>query len=203
MNLLDDITYKGPWILTIVVAWRLLSSRRWPFFIAFLTGFWANNSLNALLKGWIREPRPKSVDLMAAQDRDPFGDFWRWIYGPNRLYLSKAHIWGMPSGHAQMAAFAIGIFYLVFENKLRFGSRFDIDTLIFSGMCLLFLGTLYQRWESNAHTAMQLLVGSCVGVVFAGIVVYGVQWVLTKNRVAILDIKIDKNREKKETNSNI
>jgi len=178
----DDIAYQGPLILTIVVALQLASSGQWPFFLAFLAGFWLNNRLNEVLKGLIREPRPKPFDLKEAQMRDPLRVIRRWWSGEDGLYLSRSHLWGMPSGHAQMASFVLAFYYFVRGNYLRLGSRFDIGTLLFAAMCLLFMMTLYQRWDTKAHTIAQLVVGTIVGILFAWVCVFGVKWWLIETR---------------------
>ena len=178
----DEFAYQGPLILTIVVAIQLASVGQWPFFVTFLAGFWLNNRLNEVLKGVIREPRPREFDLRIAQHRDPLLQAWKWWSGTDDLIVSRAHIWGMPSGHAQMASFSLVFYYLVRKKYIRLGSRFDYGTLMFGGMCLLFMATLYQRWETKAHTVVQLIVGTIVGGLFAGGCVFGIRLWLLENR---------------------
>lgn len=191
-NIWDELAYQGPFILTIVVLLELLlgGEGQWPFFVAFLAGFWLNNRLNELLKAAIREPRPTPFDLQAAQLRDPLRLMRRWWTGTDELYLSRAHLWGMPSGHAQLSSFALTFYYLVYEKYLRLDLRYDFGSgvgfyrsvLMFSSMCLVFMMTLYQRWETKAHTIAQLLIGTIVGCLFAGVMVFGVKWWLQETR---------------------
>lgn len=178
----DELAYQGPLILTIVVAVQLASAGQWPFFVAFLAGFWLNNRLNEGLKGLIREPRPKPFDLKGAQMRDPLRIIRRWWSREDGIYLSRSHLWGMPSGHAQMASFVLAFYYFVRGNYLRLGSRFDVGTLLFGAMCLLLMMTLYQRWDTKAHTIAQLVMGTIVGVLFAWGCVFGVKWWLIETR---------------------
>lgn len=187
INIIDELAYQGPFILTIFTAIELLLSKgvggeKWLFFVVFLLGFWLNNRLNEILKDIIREPRPIPFDLRLAQSRDPLRLIRQWFSGMDELYLSRAHIWGMPSGHAQIASFSLTFYYLVHEKYLRVGTRIDKSILIFGGMCLLFIITLYQRWETRAHTINQLLMGTIVGVLFAGSLIFCLRWWLQETR---------------------
>ena len=60
--------------------------------------------------------------LKGAQMRDPLRVIRRWWSGEDGLYLSRAHLWGMPSGHAQMASFVLAFYYFVRGNYLQLGS---------------------------------------------------------------------------------
>lgn len=180
IDLLDEISYQGPFLLTIITSiellWSIGNNRKWLFFVVFLMGFWLNNRLNEVLKNIIREPRPTKFDLEIAQSRDPLRIIRHLWSNSDGLYLSRSHLWGMPSGHAQMASFSLTFYYLVRKKYLRLGSKFDKSTLVFSVMCLLFIITLYQRWETKAHTIKQLLVGTIIGSLFAGLIVFSIKY---------------------------
>jgi membrane-associated phospholipid phosphatase len=62
----------------------------------------------------------------------------------------------MPSGHAQMTAFALTVAYL-FTNQYLYQSIF------------LFFVTILQRFVYNNHTLLQLCVGSILGITIGGI----------------------------------
>ena len=78
------------------------------------------------------------------------------------ITIHPSHIYGMPSGHAQTCAFALGFLYFV--QKM---------TPMFMVACFVFVITLYQRWGTKKHTMFQLLIGSFVGFIFAGFAYYG------------------------------
>lgn len=58
---------------------------------------------------------------------------------------------GMPSGHAQMTAFALTVAYL-FTHQYLYQSVF------------LFFVTILQRFVYNNHTLLQLGIGSILGI---------------------------------------
>lgn len=173
--ILDEIGYQGPLILNIIVGIQLWG--QWHFFASFIVGFWLNKWLNEYLKSVFREPRPIPVDLQTAKYRDPLLFIYQWIYGAgddiSRNHISPVHRWGMPSGHAQSASFAVAFFYFLKEKKIRLFEKFDLLTLGFSGMLVLFFITLCQRWITQAHSLAQLVMGSIIGALFAGIIVFG------------------------------
>jgi membrane-associated phospholipid phosphatase len=176
IDVFDEFAYNGPYILTIFVAIHFIISGQWPFFIVFILGFWINIYLNELLKSMIREPRPKPLDLDLAKLRDYLFIFRKQL-GATDI---KAHIWGMPSGHAQMGSFALMFFYLV--NVPRGLDMGLIEGATLAGMCLLFMVTLYQRWETNSHSILQLLAGTIVGGLFAVVLFFGTKWWLMNFR---------------------
>ena len=83
----------------------------------------------------------------------------RYIYGPRPLgskpFLAnehfKKHVNGMPSGHAQQAAFSLTYAYLL-------SGKYAYETIA------LFLLTLFQRYVYKNHTLMQLVAGSLIGI---------------------------------------
>ena len=170
VGVLDELGYQGPLILVLVVAWLVQDG---PFFLAFLAGFWMNKWLNEWLKGIVREPRPMPIDLHAAQMRDPLRRIWAWLGWQDWMVISRAHVWGMPSGHAQTASFALAYYYLVREKRLH---GWGIWWTGFGAMLLLGVVTLFQRWNSKAHSSAQLTTGVIVGGLMAGAVFFGVKW---------------------------
>ena len=101
------------------------------FFIVFvLSGFF-----NKLLKSCYKSPRPKNPHKFLASE----------------TFMKDAN--GMPSGHTQVASFALTIAYL-FTNKY-----------LYESLLLIFI-TFIQRIIYNNHTILQLFVGCIVGVLF-------------------------------------
>jgi len=91
----------------------------------------------------------------------------KYIYDPrpkaSAPFLANEHIQltknGMPSGHAQLTAYSLAFAYLV-SGKYLYPSVF------------LFTLTILQRYVYQNHTALQLFVGSALGVAFAYAAIY-------------------------------
>jgi membrane-associated phospholipid phosphatase len=140
------IGFMGPIITSLITTVSLLENP--PYLFTFLFGSLLNHAFIGVLKLAIKQPRP-SNQVHYIDDST--------IIGPN--------IYGMPSGHAQISAFAITTLYL---------TKGPIQWILVS----LFIGalTLYQRWSFRRHTIEQLLVGTILGGSFA----YILFWI-TKN----------------------
>ena len=108
MNILYQLGKYGPAIL-LILSWYLLWDNKNLLFF-FTIGFFINIILNLFLKGIIQEPRP--------------------LYDIKEFYLIKIHskpffykdgipfnLFGMPSGHAQMAFFITIFMYLSLKNN--------------------------------------------------------------------------------------
>lgn len=146
----DYIGYHGPLLLTAMAGISLW--HRYRFFVSFAVGSVVNMYLNTVLKYLFREPRPSG--------RIPFNDEKH----------SGAHVYGFPSGHAQITAFATVFLYLAK------GPPVTVYLMSF----LLFL-TWYQRWKYRLHTVKQLFFGALFGGGFAWFTVYFTkQLLLTK-----------------------
>ena len=137
MNPFDFIGYYGPIIIivtTIMVLWSLTK-------ILFLYALCLiiNTYINGLLKILIREPRPSGNRVFDEYEK-----------------TSGQEIYGMPSGHAQSAAFSTTFLYLFTKSsQLLMGTLF-VSTL-----------TLYQRYKFNRHTPWQLAIGTIIGALIA------------------------------------
>lgn len=118
-----------------------------PFFMGFLSivllqekhlilfyvgGFIANELLNRVLKPIIQDPRP--------------------------VPISPTNIYGMPSGHSQLAGYSLVFITLVLREK-RSG--------YYGAIILLFLGltiaTMAQRVVTQVHSIEQVIVGGLLG----------------------------------------
>jgi len=139
-EIFDFIGVSGQ-ILTAIIAVVALLERP-PYLIAFIVGTFLNEIVNSILKITIKQDRP----------RNP-------VHYIDDVGVTGAHIYGMPSGHAETVFFAITYLYLVKAPP----------TII---LICLFIGilTLYQRWSFRRHTIEQLVVGVIVGIIFANIV---------------------------------
>jgi len=139
-DVFDFIGVSGQ-ILTAIIAVIALLERP-PYLIAFIVGTFLNEIVNSILKMIIKQDRP----------RNP-------VHYIDDAGVTGAHIYGMPSGHAQSTFFAITYLYLVKAPP----------TII---LICLFIGilTLYQRWSFRRHTIEQLIAGLIVGIIVANIV---------------------------------
>ena len=145
----ESIAYigvMGPIITTLITTVSLLEKP--PYLFSFLFGSLLNYKFIGILKNTIKQPRPSNP-----------------VHYIDDSTIQGENIYGMPSGHAQITAFAITTLYL---------TRGPQSWILVS----LFIGalTLYQRWSFRRHTIEQLIVGTIVGVSFA----YLLFWI-TKN----------------------
>jgi membrane-associated phospholipid phosphatase len=146
MDILYELGGYGP-IILFVLSWYLLWNNENLFFY-YNIGLFANSILNIILKGVIQEPRPmfdsKKMSLLKTNakyfffnDGIPFDMF------------------GMPSGHAQMAFFTTTFIYLSLKHK---------NLLYFYLLYSILI--CYQRMKFDYHNIEQVIVGSLIGVAF-------------------------------------
>jgi len=94
----------------------------------YITGFIGNELLNRLLKPILQDPRP--------------------------VPISPTDIYGMPSGHSQVAAFSLVFITLILREK-------------YYGWILLFsfltVATMAQRVITKAHSLEQVIIGGLLG----------------------------------------
>lgn len=157
MDIIDLIGFNGPTMIFFITISQLINQI--PYLISFCIFHLINIKLNEWLKMFFREPRPEKIDLAQEQQKD-----WLtgWFYSSeNAPTVNKAHIYGMPSGHAQVGAFALA--FLFFTKKMT-------PALVIEGGLLMI--TLYQRWATHRHTIPQLLAGCVVGMLFAAVAYY-------------------------------
>lgn len=140
-DIINELGSNSPFIISVFVLYLLRNNT--PYLWAFILGSLLNHWLNLLLKISIKDPRPRIIN------------------DPNYL---GAQQYGMPSGHAQIAFFAITFYYLV--------KKHNTNTFLFSFLALSSI-TLYQRYTYKYHTVEQLLAGAVVGSLFAHFIVNG------------------------------
>ena len=153
-NIVDTIAYKGPIIITIITALQLINQI--PYMVSFAIFNYINIKLNEFLKICFRELRPEKINL--AEEHQKYRIFT--MFKNNKP--SSAHVYGMPSGHAQSGAYALGFLWFVQKTSPAF--------MLAS---FIFVLTLLQRWIVKRHTIMQLFVGFLIGFGFSGLVYYG------------------------------
>jgi len=147
MDILYEFGGHAP-VLLILLSWYLLWEHNNLFFY-YNVGLLSNSVLNILLKGLIQEPRPmfdnKKVRLITAHAKQYF--FQNGV---------PFDIYGMPSGHAQMAFFTTVYIYLSLKHT-NFLYLYLIISLI---IC-------YQRVKFDLHSISQVIVGAIIGSCFA------------------------------------
>lgn len=157
----DYIGLLAPLILFILSIFFLRNKTKYILF--FIYGFVFNNILNALLKLLIQEPRP-SKDQKAIE----IG-----ITNGARIGFDK---YGMPSGHAQNAGFALAF--------ITFSLRSPGITGLYTIISLI---SMYQRYLYSNHTILQLVVGFFIGIVCG----YGAYLFATKYITGDIKMKKD------------
>jgi len=145
-DIIAYIGFTGPIITSLITTISLLEKT--PYLFSFIFGSLLNYKLIGTLKTAIKQPRPSNP-----------------LHYIDDSTIQGANIYGMPSGHAQITAFAITTLYLTRGPQLWI-------------LVSLFIGalTLYQRWSFRRHTIEQLIIGTIMGASFA----YILFWI-TKN----------------------
>lgn len=163
LYIVDLIGYYGPNILFWLSLFLLYPTR--TYLIIYIIGFILNIAINFVLKTIVKQPRPK-------EDLD--------IFNPTKKHSKRGslHIYGMPSGHSQMVLFSTTYIYLIFKN---------IPLTLF--YLLVAINTVFQRVRYKNHTVMQVIAGSILGIVVAGLVYK----YATKKLVGKLNMKPDDN----------
>ena len=134
----DYIGFLGP-IILIVISYIYMFIFNLDKKLLFTGLIKLNALLNYILKRIIKQPRPGKQTGISI----PF------------LKKTKYNDYGMPSGHAQMAAF-VATFFILHAEKYR-----EIFGLLF---ILITISTLYQRYKYKAHYISQIFVGALLGI---------------------------------------
>ena len=139
-KIIDHIGYNGPFILTLSTALLLRNMRKMLFIFCF--GTIINSAITFILKMLIKQSRPigdnLEIEILHVGNKRTTGDMY-----------------GMPSGHAQMAFFATTFMFCVLRDYYLLG-LFLVTSFI----------TLKQRYDYKNHTLSQLIVGTILGSVF-------------------------------------
>ena len=132
------IGYLAPIIMLVIT---LLLLRNLTNYLSYFTfGYIINLVVNALLKWFIKEPRPTN-DWKILQ---------LGITHNKRVGFEK---YGMPSGHAQDCGFLLAFSTLVIDSPWV--------TSIYSILSLI---CLYQRYLYQNHTLLQVIIGFVIGL---------------------------------------
>ncbi len=135
-ELFDFIGETGPITLFLLIIILLYKRKEINLIFYFIIFQIINNILNLLLKLFFKQPRPSN----------PHKDlsFYKSIFSANK--------YGMPSGHAQMITSEL--LFIIYYFKNTYLTLFALfQTFI----------TLAQRYYSNYHTLIQIVVGTLIG----------------------------------------
>lgn len=133
-------------MLLVVLTGPVFLNRHFYRLVAFFVGALCCVVLNVLLKRLCLAPRPNSDDAF-------FRVTMSMEKNRNDPWFIARHC-GMPSGHAQLAGFAL--VYVVLSTH-QWG--------IWATMAALTIVTCVQRVVTQAHSVLQVLVGLLVGMV--------------------------------------
>jgi membrane-associated phospholipid phosphatase len=142
----------GPIILYLIANYLLWDKP--TTFYYYQVGFVTSGILNLVLKGIFKQPRPSE---------DP-KQFNLAIKNGHRFIFKNGiphDIFGMPSGHSVASLFT-SVFVLL---ALK-------DYKIFSGFLAMSLLIMSQRVIDNHHTIFQVVVGACLGILYAYLFYY-------------------------------
>jgi membrane-associated phospholipid phosphatase len=133
----------APFILLLFSLYLLSNKQNLQFY--YLVGLLINTILNLVLKGIIQQPRP-------FEDEKKFNFAVKNI--PETIFKDGIpfNIFGMPSGHAQMALYSTVYIYLSLKN---------INVLLFYIFMSLII--IVQRVISKSHSIFQVVVGAFIG----------------------------------------
>jgi membrane-associated phospholipid phosphatase len=133
----------APFILLLFSLYLLFNKQNLQFY--YLVGLLINTILNLVLKGIIQQPRP-------FEDEKKFNLAVKNI--PETIFKDGIpfNIFGMPSGHAQMALYSTVYIYLSLKN---------INVLLFYIFMSLII--IVQRVISKSHSIFQVVVGAIIG----------------------------------------
>lgn len=120
--------------------------------IGYIVGTITNILLNIFLKWVFLQPRPSA-------DMEYFNTSLK-LHKNDPIFI-MSHC-GMPSGHAQLAGFALT--YIILSTH---------SWWIWAFVTIFTMGVCIQRVVTNAHTILQVLVGLCIGMAM-GVVFYNI-----------------------------
>ena len=136
MNIIHQLGENGPGIL-FILSLLILHTINTNILFYYVFGSFISEFINLVLKYIFKEPRPKNNKYIINK-------------------LLKYDIYGMPSGHAQMAFFTTIFIYLAFNRKKYIMIAYLMYSILIS----------YQRVKENYHTVNQVFVGGIIGLLF-------------------------------------
>jgi membrane-associated phospholipid phosphatase len=160
---IDYIGVIGPIILMVTSFILLINKNIFLYF--YLGGIIVNTLLNLFLKTIIKHPRPKEDKIL----------FEIASNNGKRISIDR---YGMPSGHSQSVGFSCMFLYLVCKNMY-----------VLWFYLIISLNTMFQRFNYNSHTLLQIVVGFSIGAIMGYLT-----FILAKNTLkGKINSKIDDN----------
>ena len=149
-QVLSTIGYQGPNILLVAILIIFLYSNiNNPYlYLAVIVWQLLSHLINVIIKNTLRLPRPDS-------EPTEFAKVKKSVSFKNYLIVHRE--FGMPSGHAQ-ATVSEFTFIALITHYLT------ITPLITAAALVQTLVTVWQRYTTKRHSAMQLLAGSLIGI---------------------------------------
>ena len=146
--------FVGNYSLLMIVPYSMyLLRNKNTLFIYYTVGLFFCIMLNLLIKGIVQQPRPSEDAKLFHLALQNYKDF---IFKDGIPF----NIFGMPSGHSQLALYSTIFVYLSTKN---------VSILFIYGLLSFIIMT--QRVYFNYHTMSQVIVGALVGALF-GYTVY-------------------------------
>lgn len=138
-NSIYQLGEYGNFLLIPIAVIALYFANALHYLGIFFIGTIINIILNFLLKGIIRQPRPRdNVYIHSVREKyQPIKEFGKF---------------GMPSGHTQGAFFTLVFLYLVTKNNTLLAVNSIITIVV-----------IWQRVHGQFHTIPQILAGAVVG----------------------------------------
>jgi membrane-associated phospholipid phosphatase len=149
-KVLSTIGYQGPNILLVAIIIIFLYNHiNNPYlYLAVIVWQITSHLINVIIKNTLRLPRPDS-------EPTEFAKIKKSVNFKNYLIVHRE--FGMPSGHAQATVSELTFLALI-VNYL------NLTPLITAAALVQTLITLWQRYTTKRHSAMQLLAGSLIGI---------------------------------------
>lgn len=149
-QVLSTIGYQGPNILLVAILIIFLYSNITSPYLYTAVIVWQITShlLNVVIKNTLRLPRPDS-------EPNEFAKVKKSVNFKNYLIVHRE--FGMPSGHAQATVSEFTFLALITQYL-------NLTPLITAAALAQTIITLWQRYTTKRHSAMQLLAGSLIGI---------------------------------------
>jgi membrane-associated phospholipid phosphatase len=150
-NIIIHVAGNIPFFMGFLSIGLLIFLQEIHLLLFYVGGFIANELLNRVLKPIIQDPRPKPI--------------------------SSTDIYGMPSGHSQLAVYSLVFMTLVLREK-HYG-YYDAIILLFLGLTV---ATMAQRVMIEVHSLEQVVIGGLLGGVLGYITYKFARKYITENK---------------------
>ena len=149
-NSILHISGHIPFVMGFLSIGLLIFLQEKHLLLFYIVGFIGNELLNRVLKPILKDPRP--------------------------VPLSSTDIYGMPSGHSQLAVYSLVFMALVLQEK-----RYGTIILLFLGLTV---ATMAQRVAIKAHSLEQVIIGGLLGGVL-GYIFHGLSQKIDKKNIGL------------------